>query len=72
MEFEFQCCFCGKAIEESPETSLDPCAIVVIGNWKRSSEEQVEQQYFCHLQCFKIAVEQHAPVDLEDLAADFV
>ena len=72
MEFELQCCFCGDAITESSDNMLDPCALVVIGNWKRTAQEQVEQQYFCHLECFKRQVESHAPVDLEELAAEAV
>ena len=72
MEFECQCCFCGDAIAEAAANghTLDPCAVIVIGKWKKSSDLQVEQQYFCHLDCFKRLVETHAPVELEELAAE--
>ena len=72
MDFECQCCFCGDAIAEVEANghSLDPCALIVVGNWKKGSDQQVEQQYFCHIDCFKRLVEQHAPVDLEELAAE--
>jgi hypothetical protein len=74
MGFEVQCCFCGEAIAQYDDGghNLDPCALVMIGNWKKPSNEQVEQQYFCHLQCFKVAVERHAPVDLELMASEIV
>lgn len=71
LQFEFQCCFCGEGIGESADKfhALDPCAIILIANWQKSHSEQAEQQYFCHLECFKRSVEAHAPVDVEDLAA---
>ena len=72
MEFDFtcQCCFCGEGIAEDADAhELDPCAVILVGNWKKAPDRQVDQQYFCHLACFKAAVEKHAPVDVEELAA---
>jgi len=74
MDLEFQCCLCGKAIagHESGGHDLDPCAVLVIGNWRQSSEHHVERQYFCHIECFKRIVGHHAPIDLEEMAAEIV
>lgn len=67
---EFQCCLCGEGIGTSLEKwhRLDPCAVVLIGNWQQPESEQAEQQFFCHLVCFRRAVEVHAPVEIEQLA----
>jgi hypothetical protein len=69
-KLQFQCCFCGEGIGDSLERfhRLDPCAVVLIGNWRQPESEQAEQQFFCHLACFKKAVEAHAPVEIEKLA----
>jgi len=69
---QFQCCFCGEGIGDSQGKfhSLDPCAVIVLGNWQQASPKQVEQQFFCHLERFKHKVENHAPVELEDLASE--
>jgi hypothetical protein len=42
--------------------------VVLIGNWQQPESEQAEQQFFCHLVCFKKAVERYAPVEIEELA----
>jgi hypothetical protein len=32
---------------------LDPCAVLLIGNWQAAESEQLTQQFFCHVACFK-------------------
>jgi hypothetical protein len=66
-KLEYQCCFCGEGIGES---AVDPCAIVLIGNWLSPVEKQAEQQFFCHVACFKEAMWPNVPVDIERLVAD--
>lgn len=68
-ELKYQCCLCGEGIGESMENfhRLDPCAIVLIANWQAPQPQQAEQQFFCHLACFKKTVGQHAPVEIESL-----
>lgn len=70
-KLQFQCCFCGEGIGDSEVKfhPLDPCAVIVVANWQQDPSRQAEQQYFCHLECFKKAVENHAPVELEDLVS---
>ena len=72
INIECQCCFCGEGIEESAAgaSRLDPCAVVLVVNWKKSEEEQASQQFFCHLACFKKSVGRNAPVDVELLIED--
>ena len=69
---QFQCCFCGEGIGVSEDkfNPLDPCAVIVVANWQQAPSEQVEQQFFSHLECFKKSVENHAPVEIEDLIND--
>ena len=61
----FQCCYCGAEIEEgeSRRHPLDPCAVVLIGNWKAADPEQLSQQFFCHMDCFRSRL--NAPRDLD-------
>jgi hypothetical protein len=46
----YACCLCGEAIERS---DVDPCALVLIPRWGRPNE--VSQQFFAHLDCFRRA-----------------
>jgi hypothetical protein len=67
-EIGFKCCFCGKRIIE---TGVDPCALVLVGNFSSShQDEHVEQDFYCHLACFKKAVQPDIPVEIEDILAD--
>jgi hypothetical protein len=63
----YQCCFCGEGISES---AVDPCAIVLVGNWGGPEANQAEQQFFCHVECFKKALWPNVPVEIERLVAD--
>jgi hypothetical protein len=36
----------------------------------KASAKQVEQQFYCHLSCFKSRMWHNVPVDIEELAAD--
>lgn len=53
----YQCCFCGEGIESN---KVDVTSLIVITNWDK--EEQQEQQFFCHLECFKQRVFENVPV----------
>lgn len=55
---EFQCCFCGETVSDANRGSagLDPCALIVVANWSMPLEKQKEQQFFCHLDCFRRAL----------------
>src|ERR1044071_6508952 len=48
-----ECCFCGEGIEGLTGAPLDPCALVLVGNWQAAESEQLSQQFFCHLECFR-------------------
>lgn len=61
---DFKCCFCGKSIESN---TIDVTSIVAIVNWDKESDKQHEQQFFCHLNCFKEKLVKDIPVYLEDL-----
>jgi hypothetical protein len=55
---EYRCCFCKKGMPATGSSShrLDPCALIIVGNWIAPSEQQLSQQYFCHLECFKAQI----------------
>lgn len=60
-----QGCFCNNQIES---TNIDPCNISILINWDKSVEKQLDQNFWCHFDCFKeklhSTVKQHLVVDL--------
>ena len=68
-QLSFECCFCGEGVDTDPNVSrgLDPCAVVVIGNWRAPESQQLSQQFFCHLQCFKAKMAKPSYIDLEEM-----
>jgi hypothetical protein len=67
-DLQYQCCFCGESIVQS---QIDPCAVILVGNWQSSKPaEQADQQFFCHVACFKKAMWHNVPVEIEGLVAD--
>ena len=46
----FTCCFCNKSITSSDP---DPSDIDIITNIDKPKEQQVDQFFYCHLQCLK-------------------
>ena len=68
-ELKFQCCFCGQSIESGTAAGhpFDPCAVVLVGRWAEEPENQVEQQFFCHMECFRKAAGGNAALYIEDL-----
>lgn len=48
-DLKYQCMFCGGAIQ--PESGV--CAVILVTNWAGPQDEQVEQQFFCHADCFR-------------------
>lgn len=50
LDLEYECCFCGKNIESSP---TDPCAINVTINIDKAKSKQYDQDFYCHIKCFK-------------------
>ena len=47
----YQCCICGESIEK--DSQADPCGITIFSNVDKSEDEQSEQTFFCHYECFK-------------------
>jgi hypothetical protein len=43
------CAFCGETVETL--VGLDPCLLIVVGNWRGTEEAQREQQFFAHANC---------------------
>jgi len=46
----FQCCICGDSIDR--ESKIDPCGITIFSNVDKDEQEQKEQTFFCHYECF--------------------
>jgi hypothetical protein len=53
---EYQCCFCDGTVSSQAKSSLlDPCTVVLIAHFDENIENQKEQQFFCHFECFRKA-----------------
>lgn len=64
----YACCFCEGSIAS---TNVDPCALALVGNWRSPMvEERAEQQFFCHIACFRKAIRSNVPVAIEEMVAD--
>ena len=48
MPHPVMCAFCGDSVETADP---DPCALVVVTNWRSPEEAQQEQQFFAHAAC---------------------
>ncbi len=59
-----QCCICGDNIDEDAH-KLDPCYIQINTNLTGDKEEQLEQAFFCHFECFKGAMNNGDYLNLE-------
>ena len=45
-----ECILCGKSVKEHIT------ALLLITEWEKPEDEQETQQFFCHLECFKTAM----------------
>ena len=51
---KYQCCICKETVSSAEKSSsLDPCALLVISNIDEPRNNQKEQQFFCHFECFR-------------------
>ena len=66
---KYQCCFCKTGMEPLGGQShrTDPCALVIVGYWSSAPEQQLSQQYFCHLECFKARIGEKNPLYIEEM-----
>lgn len=46
----YRCCFCNTFIESSKG---DPCELDVLTNFTKPKNQQYNQIFYCHMQCFK-------------------
>jgi len=50
----YQCCICKAEVGSGKDArGFDPCALIVVAGWAKAPEEQREQQFFCHFECFR-------------------
>jgi hypothetical protein len=45
------------------------CAVLVlmVGNWIAPESQQLSQQFWCHLECFKRSLADHPYVEIEEM-----
>jgi hypothetical protein len=49
-ELNYRCCFCNQLIEPS---KTDPADVNVLINIDKGKEQQYNQTFYCHTQCFR-------------------
>ena len=59
----YECCICGGSIEETHK--FDPCYMQIHTNMGGDDEEQLEQGFFCHYECFKGIMDYDGHLNLE-------
>lgn len=69
MAINYQCCFCSLTIEP---LGPDVGGLLYTTNIDRSSQEQHEQQLWCHASCLKQRVNPSVPLYVLDLVEDDV
>lgn len=55
-ESEFICCFCNTIIQS---TDIDPCNIEITGDWARSLDIHISNNYSTHLECLRNRVHEY-------------
>jgi hypothetical protein len=65
----YQCCYCGQGIEAGAAAAhaLDPCAVMLVGNWSAPESQQLTQQFWCHLACFKRSMSNPSNLYIEEM-----
>jgi hypothetical protein len=65
----YQCCFCGKSVSAGAAAAhpLDPCAVRLIGNWSTPESQQLTQQFWCQIDCFKRRITDPRNIYIEDM-----
>jgi hypothetical protein len=51
---KYRCCICRETVSsEEKSFHLDPCSLFIISNIDEPRDNQKEQEFFCHFQCFR-------------------
>lgn len=50
---ELECCFCSQGVRAG---IVNPCNLSILTNIDKLSDRQDNQLFFCHVECFKIAL----------------
>lgn len=50
---DYQCCICRKTVNSESASLLDPCGLILVSNIDLPRDDQKEQEFFCHLECFR-------------------
>lgn len=45
-----RCCFCNAGIES---TKIDPCDLNILINYDKPKDQQDNQMFWCHIECFR-------------------
>ena len=47
---QYRCCFCDQMIES---TKIDPCDLNILINYDKPKDQQDNQTFWCHIECFR-------------------
>ena len=56
MALKYECFICKETVVGDAKSPLDPCTVVLVANSDRPRDDQKEQQFFCHFECFRQVV----------------
>lgn len=65
----YRCIFCWLEIKPKLKHKLDPCALVLMSSTDEAKANRKEQEFYCHLDCFKNVTDSQNIYILEDDAA---
>jgi len=52
-EIKYSCCICKETVIGGSGSKLDPMSVWLVSNIDKNRDEQKEQQFFCHFECFR-------------------
>lgn len=64
VELKFRCCFCNNTIESS---NVDPADVNVLINIDKPKDTQYDQDFYCHIICFKKRIQPIVSLYIEHL-----
>ena len=66
---DYQCCICKETVNKDTASPLDPCGLILVSNIDLPRDVQKEQEFFCHLECFRRLVNNDGIMYIMDLDA---
>jgi hypothetical protein len=53
--------------EAGSSDRLDPCALILVANFRDDASRHLTQEFYCHLACFRSRMAQRAVLYIDDM-----